>query len=93
MLTIINDILDFSKIEAGKMELDLRKFDLRTCIEDTLDLLSARALEKKLDLTGPLDDAIPTLIEGDSQRIRQVLANLLSNAIKFTEQGRCFGQG
>ena len=87
LLTIINDILDFSKIEAGKMELDLRKFDLRTCIEDTLDLLSARALEKKLDLTGQLDDAIPTLIEGDSQRIRQVLANLLSNAIKFTEQG------
>jgi signal transduction histidine kinase/HPt (histidine-containing phosphotransfer) domain-containing protein len=87
LLTIINDILDFSKIEAGRMELDLRKFDLRTCIEDTLDLLSARALEKKLDLTGQLDDAIPTLVEGDSQRIRQVLANLLSNAIKFTEVG------
>lgn len=87
LLTIINDILDFSKIEAGKMELDLRRFDLRTCVEDTLDLLSARALEKKLDLIGQLDDAISTQIEGDSQRLRQVLTNLLSNAIKFTEQG------
>ncbi len=87
LLTIINDILDFSKIEAGKMELDLRTFDLRACVEDTLDLLSARAVEKRLDLTGQLSDTIPTLIEGDSQRLRQVLANLLSNAIKFTERG------
>ena len=87
LLTIINDILDFSKIEAGKMELDLRSFDLRTCLEDTLDLLAARALEKKLDLVSQLDDALPTLIRGDSQRLRQVLTNLLSNAIKFTEEG------
>jgi signal transduction histidine kinase/HPt (histidine-containing phosphotransfer) domain-containing protein len=87
LLTIINDILDFSKIEAGKMQLDPRPFDLRACIDETLDLLSARAAEKNLDLVSELDDSIPTHVEGDSQRLRQVLANLLSNAIKFTENG------
>jgi signal transduction histidine kinase/two-component SAPR family response regulator/HPt (histidine-containing phosphotransfer) domain-containing protein len=92
LLTIINDILDFSKIEAGKMELDVRPFDLRTRIEETLDLLSAKAAEKNLDLVYQMDEAIPTTVEGDSLRLRQVLVNLLGNAIKFTEKGAIFIQ-
>ena len=87
LLNIINEILDFSKIESGKMELELRPFDLRTCVEDTLDLLSAKAAEKKLELVYELDEGIPAMIAGDSLRLRQVLANLLSNAVKFTERG------
>jgi signal transduction histidine kinase/HPt (histidine-containing phosphotransfer) domain-containing protein len=87
LLTIINDILDFSKIEAGKMELEQRPFDLRGCIEESLDLLAPRTLDKQLDLVYDADPRIPTLVEGDAQRLRQVLVNLLSNAIKFTERG------
>jgi len=87
LLAIVNDILDFSKIDAGKLELDLRPFDLRVCVEDTLDLLAARAHGKNLDLAYQMDDEIPQLVEGDSLRLRQVLTNLLSNAIKFTEKG------
>jgi signal transduction histidine kinase/HPt (histidine-containing phosphotransfer) domain-containing protein len=87
LLTIINDILDFSKIEAGKMELERRPFDLRACIEESLDLLAPRALDKPVDLVYEADEQIPGLIEGDAQRLRQVLVNLLSNAVKFTERG------
>jgi signal transduction histidine kinase/two-component SAPR family response regulator/HPt (histidine-containing phosphotransfer) domain-containing protein len=87
LLAIVNDILDFSKIEAGKLELDSRPFNLRAAVEDSLDLQAARAFGKGLDLASQLDDSIPTPIEGDSLRLRQVLANLLSNAIKFTEKG------
>jgi len=87
LLTIINDILDFSKIEAGKMELCLRPFDLRACVEDSLDLMAVRAFEKNLDLIYQVDDDVPAMIEGDSMRLRQVLTNLLSNAVKFTEHG------
>jgi signal transduction histidine kinase/HPt (histidine-containing phosphotransfer) domain-containing protein len=87
LLTIINDILDFSKIEAGKMELDSRPFDLRACVEDSLDLLASRAFEKNLDLVNQVDDGVPAIIEGDALRLRQVLTNLLSNAVKFTEHG------
>jgi signal transduction histidine kinase/HPt (histidine-containing phosphotransfer) domain-containing protein len=87
LLAIVNDILDFSKIEAGKLELDARPFNLRTCVEDTLDLQAARAFGKNLDLAYQMDDGIPMTIEGDSLRLRQVLSNLLSNAIKFTEKG------
>ena len=87
LLTIINDILDFSKIEAGKMELERRPFDLRACIEEALDLLAPRLLDKPVDLVYEADDTIPELIEGDGQRLRQVLVNLLGNAVKFTECG------
>ena len=87
LLAIVNDILDFSKIEAGKLELDTRPFNLRTCVEDALDLQAARAFGKNLDLAYQMDDGIPVTVEGDSLRLRQVLANLLSNAIKFTEKG------
>ena len=86
-LAIVNDILDFSKIEAGKLELDSRPFNLRTCVEDALDLQAVRAFGKNLDLAYQMDDRIPATVEGDSLRLRQVLVNLLSNAIKFTEKG------
>jgi signal transduction histidine kinase/two-component SAPR family response regulator/HPt (histidine-containing phosphotransfer) domain-containing protein len=87
LLTIINDILDFSKIEAGKLELDSRPFDLRGCVEETLDLMAARAFEKNLELVYQMDDRISSLVEGDALRLRQVMVNLLSNAIKFTKAG------
>jgi len=90
LLKIINDILDFSKIEAGKMELERRPFDLRTSIEDSLDLLASRGLDRQLDLGYRVDERIPSIVEGDAQRLRQVLVNLLGNAVKFTEKGHVF---
>src|SRR6059036_3145129 len=87
LLTIINDILDFSKIESGKLELESQPFDLRACIEVSLDLLAAKAAEKKLDLAYQLDDGMPAQVVGDVTRLRQVLVNLLSNGIKFTAKG------
>ncbi len=87
LLTITNDILDFSKIEAGKLELENRPFDLRACVEDALDLLAAKAAEKKLELTCEVDDGIPEQVYGDVTRLNQVLVNLISNGIKFTSQG------
>ena len=87
LLTIINDILDFSKIEAGKLELEYQPFDLRTCIEEALNLLAMAAAEKKLEVAYQMDEGIPTNVVGDVTRLRQVLVNLISNGIKFTAAG------
>ena len=87
LLTIINDILDFSKIESGRMELEEQPFNLRTCVEDALDLLSAKAVKKKLELLGSIETGVPEYIVGDVTRLRQILVNLIGNAVKFTEQG------
>ena len=87
LLTIINDILDFSKIEAGKMELENQPFDLRACVEGALDLVAARAAEKRLELVSIIDEQLPSAVVGDMARLRQILVNLLSNAVKFTAEG------
>ena len=87
LLHIINDILDYSKIEVGKLELERQPFDLRTCIEESLDLVSPVAAKKQLNLAYMIDDGVPAVITSDMTRLRQVLVNLLSNATKFTLRG------
>lgn len=87
LLMIINDILDFSKIEADMLELDLQPFDLRECIEDSLDLVVTGVRDKNIDLAYVIQEPSPTTLVGDVTRLRQVLVNLLSNAVKFTERG------
>ncbi len=87
LLTIINDILDFSKIEAGRMDVEASPFDLRECVESALDLISARAGEKHLDIAYLFEGEVPAGVSGDVTRLRQILLNLLSNSVKFTEAG------
>ncbi len=87
LLSLINDILDFSKIESGKLELEQHPFDLRTCIEESLDLLATKAVSKNIELAYLIDPITPSKVIGDGARLRQILVNLLSNAVKFTETG------
>ncbi|MBM4125545.1 MAG: response regulator, partial [Nitrospira sp.] len=87
LLAIINDVLDFSKIEAGKIMLEHIDFDLRTTVEDVLDLLAEQAQRKGLELACLIPSSIPTTLHGDPSRLRQILTNLVGNAVKFTEQG------
>jgi PAS domain S-box-containing protein len=87
LLTLINDILDFSKIESGKLDLEEHPFDIRTCIEESLDLVATKAAQKQLELGYLIDRSVPSTAIGDSARLRQILINLLSNAVKFTATG------
>jgi len=87
LLEIVNDILDFSKIEAGRLELEILAFDVRTAVEEALDLVANRASDKDLDLVYQLGDEVPHTLLGDVSRVRQVLLNLLTNAVKFTDGG------
>jgi signal transduction histidine kinase/CheY-like chemotaxis protein len=87
LMSIINEILDFSKIESGRMELEENSFDLRLCIEDVLDLMAPKALEKHLDIIYFINPEVNQFVFGDGFRLRQIIVNLVSNAIKFTEKG------
>ena len=87
LLKIINDILDFSKIEAGKLEFELIPFDLRTTLEESLELLGESAGKKGLELVGLVNANVATALQGDPGRLRQIFMNLTGNAIKFTTQG------
>ncbi len=87
LLAIVNDILDFSKIESGKLELERHPFELRTCLEESLEVLAPKAAEKGLDMACMVDEQIPKILVSDITRLRQILINLLGNAVKFTARG------
>lgn len=87
LLTLINDILDISKIEAEKMELESQPFELMMCVDEAIDLIRQKALEKGLKLCCEAKGELPCMFVGDVTRVRQILLNLLSNAIKFTKSG------
>ncbi|GAB3013705.1 hybrid sensor histidine kinase/response regulator [Spirosoma pulveris] len=87
LLGVINDILDFSKIESGKMELEQQPIELRSCLEEVLDMFAGKAGQTGLDLIYQIDQQVPPQILGDSLRLRQILINLVGNAVKFTHEG------
>ena len=87
LLAVINDILDISRVEAGKLEIVEEEFHLWDILHIVNEVLRQEALRKKINLHYTLDKNVPSLVTGDSARVRQILFNLLGNAVKFTEQG------
>lgn len=87
LLATINDVLDLSKIESNKLDLEIQPFDLRECVETSLEIVAPIANQKRLKLGYRPAPNIPRQVNGDVARLRQVLLNLLSNAVKFTDKG------
>jgi signal transduction histidine kinase/CheY-like chemotaxis protein len=87
LISIINDILDFSKIEAGKLEIIQANYLLSSLINDSVNIIRMRLMEKPVRFFTNIDGNIPNSLTGDEVRMRQILLNLLSNAVKFTEKG------
>lgn len=90
LLLILNDILSFSKIEARKVDLENIDFNLTTLVDDVSDLMSQAANSKGLEVISFIEPDVPTYLNGDPGRIRQILTNLINNAIKFTFHGQVF---
>lgn len=87
LLTIINDILDLSKLDAGRLSIEHLDFNIKTAVDEVLDLVRERARVKNLSLTADFSDGIEVGMHGDPTRFRQILINLVGNAVKFTHKG------
>ena len=87
LLSIIDDILDYSKLESNAIELEQIAFEFETCILDVLEMQTAAAHEKGLELIPIISVDTPKFLIGDPVRLRQIITNLVSNAVKFTRTG------
>jgi signal transduction histidine kinase len=84
---IVEDLLNVSKIEAGGMKYEMAPFDMEKAARDLATDLSITAEKKGLKLTFATDDKAPYTVNGDMEKIRQVVLNVIDNAIKYTEKG------
>jgi signal transduction histidine kinase/DNA-binding response OmpR family regulator len=87
LLGLLNDVLDLSRIEAGKLDIEKVPFRLHETLEELSTLYSGQAHAKSMGWHLKLASNLPSMVEGDPGRLRQVMANLLSNALKFTPKG------
>ncbi|MCR5684485.1 MAG: DegV family EDD domain-containing protein [Lachnospiraceae bacterium] len=87
LLNLVNDILDMSKIESGRMEVTKVSYNVGNLLSEIVGLLWIRAKEKGLKFHVEVDPKLPSLLNGDEVKIRQVLINVLTNAIKYTKEG------
>ncbi|MBD3882349.1 response regulator [Phormidium tenue FACHB-886] len=87
LLALINDVLEVSRIEAGKATVNSKTVNLHRLLANLEELLQLRAATKGIQLHFHLSDDLPSQIQTDEAKLRQILLNLLGNAIKFTSQG------
>ena len=90
LLTLVDDILSFSKLDSDALELETIEFDLHSMLEGVISMLSPTAHEKSLEFALLLHTDLPVWINGDPNRLTQVVTNLASNALKFTDKGHVF---
>jgi len=87
LLNVINDILDLSKIESGNIEFDSGPCHPHLLVAEVVRVLHLKASDQGLKLTARWENHIPSTIQSDAPRLRQLLINLVGNAIKFTANG------
>lgn len=87
MNRLLDDLLDQSRLEAGRMEIEPITFNLRDLLARTCRFWQGQARAKGIRLVLEGGRHLPTWVEADPVRVRQILNNLLSNALKFTTEG------
>ena len=87
LMGIVDDILDLSKIEAGAMQLERTPFSPAEMAEHLNHVFALQASVKGIGFEISVGEGMPAWVEGDGNRVRQILTNLLSNALKFTSVG------
>ncbi|GAG54887.1 unnamed protein product, partial [marine sediment metagenome] len=86
LLELIDGILELSKIEAGKMDLNLKKFSLKSTIRTIIENLKPIAEEKGIEIYQRIAEDLPD-IKSDEVHVDKIIKNIVANALKFTEQG------
>jgi two-component system, OmpR family, phosphate regulon sensor histidine kinase PhoR len=83
MQSLIQDLLDFSKIEQHEFKLNIQDIDLYELVKEVLTMLNKKAKSKDIGLELEFNRE-ELYIQGDHDRLKQVLINIISNAILYT---------
>ncbi len=83
---MVNDVLDITKIESGHMDWRMGVVDLASLLADSSRTYTTIVERDGLAFVLDMDDDLPT-IDGDRDRLQQVIGNLVDNALKFTRKG------
>ncbi|MBT9372128.1 hybrid sensor histidine kinase/response regulator [Rhizobium sp. CSW-27] len=87
MAQLVDDLLDYATLQAGRFRLNSRAENLRQLLESVVEMLAPRAHEKSIEIGATVAFDVPTLMDFDPARLRQVLFNVIGNAVKFTTSG------
>lgn len=87
LLMTINNILDYENMVSGEIKLNEEPFELTTLISEVASIAKINIGEKNVHFLLDVDPNLPSVLKGDSVRIKQMLVHLLSNADKFTKEG------
>jgi signal transduction histidine kinase len=86
LANLVNDILDFAKLKNRDIELQRQSVDFRQITEIVLRVCRPLVASKSLELNNAIPEEL-VAVEGDENRLQQIMYNLVGNAIKFTESG------
>ncbi len=85
--SMVNDVLDYTKLNSGKANLVMSEYRLSAMLIETVNVVWPALIKKELKLKTDVDGMTPSVLRGDSFRIKQCVLNILTNAVKYTEAG------
>ncbi len=81
---MVNNLLDMARLDEGKLDLIIQPVVIDDLVHQTLLKLQGFAHQQRVTLISDLGSMLPA-VNGDRERLEQVLTNLIGNAIKFSE--------
>ncbi len=87
MIKLVEELLDFSRLASARIKLRIDMVNIEGLVKGVMTQLAVKAMEKNIKLSYHIENEAIESVQGDKDRLRQVLINLIQNSIKFTDEG------
>ena len=84
LIKLVEELLDFSKLSSDRIKLHIDFVDIKSLCKGVVNQLAVKSIEKNINLDVSFKTEYIEPIQGDKNRLRQVLINLIQNSLKFT---------